>query len=67
MAPNSPSLCFSQKRDRPLGQRRWLRGSKIPANVGVDIIGLEAYRVKNANCLGQDGFPDPISRHRNNR
>ncbi len=56
-------LVLAQQLDGALGQRIAFLDPALPADVGVNVLGLEADRVEHANCLGQDLVANAISRH----
>src|ERR1035437_7501739 len=56
---------FPQQVDRALRKRVALLAPTLPSDIGMHIIGLEADRFQNANCLGQHLVANSISRHSN--
>ena len=39
----------------------------LPADIGMDVLGIESNRIQHAQCLGQNLVPDPIAGHADHR
>jgi len=54
---------LGQQINRAIGEGVALVAPAVPADIGVDVLGVEADFFKDADCLGQNLIADAVTRH----